>query len=441
MIKRFSCILLSIVLLMSVSCIGGTGGSPQTTMQPDETDTQETTAPTDDAQSPSGEKSYCFDFRRTAEGSLITAYTPILETDEAVYYLFDGTLYFSDKVYKEFLPLCAKPNCDHESKNCDAKIDAMNMHIWIYDRYIYYVIDNAAEGEPNEVTHPSLCRMRLDGTRHEEVMRLPEQQLDYTPQYTDWGMFFSSKYLFVTHVAYKKSAAMGGTPDTALFGIDLDTMEVKQRHGSFAPIYACGDIVYSFVPESDENDEYIVRFYEYNMQTDESRQIGTEREWFYALNECYGVKDGEILYVTADRADLSAMRLWGMNIETGEKRLLYSTDNIYGSKWHPYLDYTNGYYLKSYKGYNDGPEEETRPNWGLYVTDTSGNVVSKYLYEEMPEDFFETWFILQTESYIFAGPPGEDGGISIACSIPTWYLDKSEIAAGKPEWHRWAPED
>lgn len=444
MIKRIAYILLSLAIMIMLYACSGETAPVQTPKPADfETSSAESGKPgeTPDANKQTalpGEKSYCFDFRRTAEGSLITAYTPILETNEAVYYLFDGNLYFSDKVYKEFLPLCAKPNCDHESKNCDAKIDAMNMHIWIYDRYIYYVIDNVAEGESAEVTHPSLCRMRLDGTRHEEVMHLPEQQLDYTPEYTDWGMFFSSKYLFVTHVAYKKSVAMGGTPDTALFGIDLDTMEVKQRHGSFgSPIYACGDIVYSFVPESDENDEYIVRFYEYNMQTDESREIGTEREWFYALNECYGVKDGEILYVTADRADLSAQRLWGMDIETGEKRLIYSTDNIYGSKWHPYLDYTNGYYLKSYKGYNDGPEEETRPNWGLYVTDTDGSVVSKYLYEDMPEDFFETQFLLQTESYIFAGPPGEDGGFSIACSIPTWYLDKSEIAAGNPIWRRW----
>ncbi|MBR5947688.1 MAG: hypothetical protein IKZ82_03425 [Clostridia bacterium] len=337
------------------------------------------------------EKSYCFDFRRTAEASLMLPYTPILETDDAVYYLFEGMIYVSDKVYKEFLPLCAKPNCNHRNGNCDARADAMNMSIWIYDRYIYYIVYNVGEGEPNQVTHPSLCRMRLDGMQNEEVMRLPEKELDYTPEYTAWSFVFLNKYLFITHTAYKKSVAMGGVPDSALFMICLDTMEVRSwESGMGIPIYSSGDIVYGVGHIGGENDEYIVRFYEYNIKTEEAREIGTEREWFYALNECYGVKDGEILYVTADRADLSAMRLWGMDIETGEKRLHYSTDDIYSSKWHTYLDYTNGYYLKSYNGYNDDPEEETRPNWGLYVTDTDGSVVSKYLYEDMPEDFLET---------------------------------------------------
>ncbi len=435
------------IMIMLYACSGET--APVQTPKPAdfETSSAESGKPgeTPDANNQTalpGEKSYCFDFRRSTEGALMHPATSIFETDDSIYYLSEGMLYFSDKTYKEFFPLCAKPNCNHKNKDCDAMIDPMQNSIFIYDRYIYYFEDNVGEDDADGVSYPSLCRMRLDGSQHEEVMRLPAADFGYTPLYNSWLFIFSNKYIYINYNAREKSYSVEGDDDCTQYVLNLETMEVKTAdNGAGVPvIFGSGEMLYCLSPEQ-ENEVITWHFIEFNLETYERRVIGYEHEWLYLLNDCVGVKDGEILYVTADRADLSAMRLWGMDIETGEKRLHYSTDNIYSSKWHPYLDYTNGYYLNSYKGYNDGPEEETRPNWGLYVTDTSGNVVSKFLHEDMPEDFFETQFLLQTESYIFAGPPGEDGGFSIACSIPTWYLDKSEIAAGKPEWRRWAPED
>ena len=84
------------------------------------------------------DKRYVLDYHYGSLAALGTS-NSILETDNSVYYLYENMIYFSDKDYKDWLPLCVKPNCSHSDKDCDAYIDGAESGIWIYDQYIYYV--------------------------------------------------------------------------------------------------------------------------------------------------------------------------------------------------------------------------------------------------------------------------------------------------------------
>ncbi len=62
---------------------------------------------------------------------------------------------------KNWVYLCNKPNCKHDSFDCNAYIDTGYDVIWLYDDQIYF-------NQSNE-----LYRMNMDGSSHEKVRDLP----------------------------------------------------------------------------------------------------------------------------------------------------------------------------------------------------------------------------------------------------------------------------
>ena len=436
--KRFLILALCFLMLLPLGCVRPEGNvTPDGTASP-ASDTE--TAPTASAE----EDGYCFDYRFTTWGAIMNpGANCIVETDDCIYYLSNGTLWFSDREYKDFMPLCAKPNCDHNNPECDAKLffDEDIHGIWVYGSYIYYIDTNLAPGEEADITHPSLCRMRLDGSQHEEVMRLPEIEVDYTPEYNTWGYVFSNKYLWVTNSAWRQSAAMGGMPDSASFLIRLDTLKAEPREavGIGWPIYGIGERIYGFGNRYGENGERISAFSEYNFETGEKRIIGDAEGWVYMLEAGYGVSGNEVLYQTLDQ-ETGELTVWGMDIDAGENRQIL-TGNTSDIKWVNY-DWTTGCYFKDYRGGRDGGEQ-MRPDWGFWMTDLSGNETLVLPYDDYPEDFGDSMIFLQTDSYIFAAPSLDPDrpGYSAAFTVPTWYLDKTELGTDSFGWHKWAPED
>ena len=381
---------------------------------------------------------YCFDYRYTSIGAIISEPT-IFETDDAVYFLCRGRLYISDKQYKEFIPLCAKPNCDHDNEDCSAMLGENVTSFWIYDKYIYYIWDGLGPDESAAVTHPVLYRMGLDGYDHEKVIQLPEHQVDYTPGFCSWSYIFSNKYLFVTHSLAKTTPAMGGKLDTGSFIITLDDLNAKavDTAGLGFPVYGRGSQLFCFGTEKSGERNYVPFFSVYDFETDEFRRIGEAEGWIDVYDGGNAVAGDKVVYLDWDQQN-HIISLHAMDIETGENELL-ATGNEYKVKWLVF-DWSTQTLFRSYLGRNDGPEEETRPNWGLYVCDLNGNELVKSLYEDLPEDFFEARLTYQTDNYIFAVPPDDEGSFGTALTLPTWYIDKSEMGTENFGWRRWAPE-
>ena len=92
-------------------------------------------------------------------------------------------VYFSDKEYKEWMPLCSRPDCMHNNKDCNAVLeDCASLKMWLYGDHIYYMLN---EGESAAMV-PELWRMKLDGTDHERL-KVPKLTLDGDAEYDGYS--------------------------------------------------------------------------------------------------------------------------------------------------------------------------------------------------------------------------------------------------------------
>lgn len=393
----------------------------------------------------------CYDFHY---GTLLSVGggSNILETEDAVYYLFQDHVYYSDKTYKEFLPLCGKPNCDHRNEDCDAYL-CTKSGIWIYDGYLYYV-DAVPESDDHEVfvTEPALWRMRLDGTRHEKLLQLPVRDFGFTPFRNSWSYLFTTKYLYVSYAAYQTEMINPEASDGAgrcAYVICLDSLRVSELPSADAPdtqgfvglpLAGRGSTLYSVCSHKGGADDGRLELSVFDFETLKGRRIGTLAENFYYLEGGFLLLDHAFEYLCFDAVNMR-MSLYRMDLETGENELLREGGPS-EVKWNT-MDWANRY-LFAHRRSN----LLDRSEWGFYVFDSDLNEVDVLSYADAPEEIAKIRVFLQTDSYIFAAPEAsmdpehpEVVGIYAAFTIPTWYIDKAEIGTGTLAWHRWAPEE
>ena len=394
---------------------------------------------------------YCFNYHRCAVSANSDTY--ILETDNTIYYLSNNIMYFSDKDYKDFMPLCPKPECDHSGIDCNAYIDSIG-GFWIYDHYIYYVSYglNGRDASEVNVKEASLWRMRFDGTQHEKVFEFEAPDFGFTPMRTDWQFLFSDKYLTVYCYCRKYAADTSYGFATGL--LKLDNMEYieRERYDKYdpcehqtendlggnimfceGPLYYCLNCVYTGTSPSDRR----YRITTNNVETDEYMLIADLDELPAYLEGLFMKKDGDILYMPYLDAE-GRKSVHVVDLETGEDTVTAEgdLDTLRVSQF----DWKNGWLCGVYRDPGLDPK-----NSGFYVYDAEGHILESATCEGLPEEALYLDIFLQTDSYFFAAPlpHDEDGNVKAldASTIPTWYIDKSEIGTGSLAWRRWAPED
>lgn len=393
----------------------------------------------------------CYDFHY---GTLLSigSGNNILETEDAVYYLFQDHIYYSDKTYKEFLPLCGKPDCNHKNADCDALI-CTKSGIWIYDGYLFYV-DAVPEDDEHEVyvTEPALWRMRLDGSQHEKVMQLPIQDFGFTPLRNSWSYVFTNKYLYVACSAYQTDSVGPEASNGAArcsYVIQLDSFEVSIIPSDNAPapqsfvglpLAGRGSLLYSVRSHEDDPETGLLDLAVFDLDTLEGRSIGTLAKNFYYLEGGFLLQDHAFEYICFDAQNMR-MSLYRMDLETGENELL-SEGGVQEARWYN-MDWKNQYLFCHCRS-----SALDRSEWGFYAFDPDLSAVDTLPYTDVPEEVTTIRVFLQTDSYIFAAPEAqinpdqpEAVGIYAAFTIPTWYIDKAEIGTGTLAWHRWAPEE
>ncbi len=318
--KKTILLLCALLVLLLAAC----GKEPQTT----ETDTNGIAASSPDLISFAPE-----DWNQSSGvGSFV-------ETPEGCYYLnFVGSeddvirlLYFCPRGGDTFYPLCGKPNCQHNDKNCNAYFDGSPFGFGYYDGAIYALDYSGFESK--------LIKLNLDGTDHSVVktlddiefvtscwyhhgmffiyfegdMELPPQMREshlYVVKLSDLSVTepvqdFASKgeLLALTFYKDKVYAQFDSSPDAESNGyqwaeLDTNTWESKPLPIRAEEIYATDTTLYYYEANKDYDGETIrdgkPGFRGYDLAT------GTVQEWDFPVEDVCNVKWGNtFIYLTA----------------------------------------------------------------------------------------------------------------------------------------------
>ena len=449
--KRFLMLALCFLMLLPLGCVRPEGNvTPSGTPRPmgnTATPTVPTAAVTEE---PSG-KSYCFDRHFNATG--ISGWgTYVLETEDTVFYLCNNIMYFSDKEYKDFMPLCGRPDCKHNGRDCDAYIDAAG-GFWIYGDHIWYASYNLEGRDPDSVRlkQPSLWRMRLDGSQHKEVMDIEIPDLGFTPARTRWGFTAFDKYFCFSYTAYKYETDRDYYYSEGYITLDdLNYVENVREHRdgdyqnseadlSGSAIFSDGSLVYELncVRTGPEISDRYYRLVTWDIEKNEYTHIGTFEDQPAILEGLIMPKDGGFIYMPYLTAE-NKKSIRFLDLETGED--IATAEGDLDTLRVSQFDWKNGWLCGVYRDPGLDPK-----NSGFYVYDAEGHILEIATCEGLPEETMYLDVFLQTDSYFFAAPlpHDEDGNVKAldsASTIPTWYIDKSEIGTGNLAWHRWAPE-
>ena len=421
--KKLVVILFALLMLISQGCSKGKGG-----------------------EGASGEKDRCIDYRNIAYYFAMN----MIETDDTIYCLVEKEssgpentyqeIMFSDKSYKEWLPLCTKPNCSHRGGDCEAMADSV-AGITVYGDHIYYV--DPMKDEYGMGTNAALCKMNTDGTQHEKLLELPKCETDFVPMNKGWSGFFTGKYLVFSYDAtseiqlsddeYKLLRA------SISFVLDLETLKYKELDTSSldwdytgcAPLRGEGSEVYAISSFSEGDADHVVRM--------KLCLIDCEAASVVCLGElpedndivdcgCL-IKEGEMYFICWHQ-DVNTLEYCCMDLSSGSVTSIDEKPNT-EAPWGKIDCQTGNMYRSFKKGFSKG-------YCGFYVCGADRNVIDSISYEGWNSKDTNLIISHVTENYIFARPSLP--AVSVSGFVPTWYIDKSEIGTGNLQWHKWEPE-
>ena len=419
-------------------------------------------------------------FYRLQGGCFFSAdYRCFLETDQAVYttahkdiktdegWVKANYVLFSDKEYMDWMPLCGKPECMHDSLDCNAFFeDPGTARMWLYGEHFYYFTGTESLGMPK------LMRMKLDGSEH-EVMYKGGGVAVYPPEATSVGgsggsVEFHDKYAFVTfnfHYSYT-GLDQDLHKERRIFMFDLDdpsephelvfTDESGDTENRFCVSAGDGDTVYSVEQNSDYDEQTDVLInhnssvYKYDIAAQTrvklcdlpiiSQQC---RGWLYnGKLYCVGADEHEqdhMVYPEQGRPyveNFPGQRLMivTVDVETGEIEIV----NTAAREEAPWFCVFNGYVL--------GTVHETSVcelELGTYIYDLSGNFICRIppvegtpnvIVEYIVDDFFfgvqgvVSFMVDKNDEKIF--DHNETHG-------PGWYFAADMIGKEDIAWQRW----
>lgn len=464
MLKRIAALMLLPLFLLPLGCAKNSGQSgeaehgaqAEATIRPSETDASEPTALPE--QTARAEREYCIDMR----------YGKMLETDSMLFCSYGNVLYFTDKEYKDWMPLCPRPDCKHDTEDCSACMKGC-AGPWVYGHWLYfvkdafYVEDEAGEGAERRYTEAELWRMRFDGTAHEKVcgLPIPEPQTFEKAFENSWLAAWQGRYLIIKYTAYKDTRH--NVKESFAYVMALDTLEtVEVEYFDFPTddptgvlLYGEGDNVYvfhSYYPcEVTENTTLADRRYFLsllNCAAGEQRFVGPLEQNAFITEGGLAFADGKFTYCVWPGADI--VSYYSLDLATGEGEFLheYRTNAPYPHNY----DYKSGLWYCWYVQHRQEYLEETMPIWGLYLYDRDLEPVESRLLSDMNADDFDDvqWIMCwsQSDDYIFGCGPvievdkqtGEEyktwpmGG-----SVPDRYISKADIGTDGLMWRKWEP--
>lgn len=218
--------------------------------------------------------------------------------------VYDQQLMFYDKKSKKSVPLCGKPNCSHNNKDCNAFLDGIEK-VFYYDDSVY-VIASSKE----EVTTFVLYKLSKDGSTREVVTKL----FSYDDE--DGGISLE----FVIHRGYAymvKNWSSSGNKErtTKLESFSLDDPEKKitifenKCVNSYIYIeYISGNHIYvlSNVNKGEASSGKPTQYSQIDVNTKESKKLDIPNQGVF-----YGEHNQLIYYFSNDMKTLCSMKMDG----------------------------------------------------------------------------------------------------------------------------------
>ena len=400
MIKRITAILLTVLLTMSfLSCAAPKEGSDPA---PTGAGSSETEAAGD---------TFIVRDRQCTFADMITC--PVFESGDTIYFSTGSAnnkkIYFTDKEYKEWMPLCFKPECSHRGLDCNAHLEGDDQRtIWPYGDHIYYVVQGTN-------TSPQLWRMKLDGSDHERLLLFNyTKEVNIYDEYT-WDFSFHNKYVYAWLSASNEELLKTERGfETMIFVVDLsrDKLEAELTGLQWEvglPVCGCGDTVYCI---NSVNNNSITKVDLAHGKAEKLCELPDYPDAGLVLKgdriySAFYKQDKLFAYIDVNTGELT-------EICPLERNMRYS--------------FTDDYLI--------GSGSDTSKGEGTLIYDYEGNLIRHIPYETYNENVSANYCV---GNYVF----GYDfNDITYNGMVPPqWYLDLSELGSDDMTWHKWAPEE
>ncbi|MFA5341523.1 MAG: hypothetical protein WC332_07085 [Clostridia bacterium] len=319
-----------------------------------------------------------------------------LETPYGMYHLdTDKYIYYSKNGNTKYIKLCNKPDCNHETADCNAYIGGYYMGY--YEDKIYYVSGS------------SLNCMDMDGGNHMRIKTL------YTSPDSNFGYFHNGYFYYVI--------TKGGTVGSP-GNVDNNLYRVKIDNNSKPEIIVTDDIIlniHMFIVLDDTIYLYIYNYndwgcslYLYSAKTGTLSKITDYWSGFGAsffdedYGYCYRPNEGIYKYNVAT------------NEITLEKEIKFDNHGDCAVKFLP--DYI---YLMHFTS------EDRRVNYAknqvLYIYDWYYNLVDSIVFDKVPDTEYGGYLTYLDDYIVFSSDYHYE---------PDYYIDKSEIGTGSLVFHK-----
>ena len=335
-------------------------------------------------------------------------------------------IYISDIVNKEWMPLCGRPDCMHNDKDCSAFLEFEPLSaMWPYGDHIYYITQDFLADNDD----PFLWRMGLDGYDHERLLEITPPDTETRYSY-EWDWVFFGKYAVITYMTDNENET---SPNRYTFVIDVSAKKPEQKLFEtgealpyYSPIIGEGDVLYSVdrdtktLCRTDFREQTLERICELPIIPTGGVIRGTELILCTRAFDAYTVEIvGGEQQAVLKHYDSGIVRV---DLETGEVTVVKNSSE-------------NGLWGKAYDNYiigggvwNNG-ETERR---GTFIYDLSGKLLQEVQYPDT-ETIIEIRYIIDNYVFGFDKASGTN-------SLPMWYLDLNDIGTDNLMWRRWEPE-
>jgi len=317
-----------------------------------------------------------------------------LETPYGAYYCsFDGYLYYSEKGNTKYIRLCNKPDCNHNSMDCNAYISRSAIGIGYYDNKIYYAVWN------------NIYCMDMDGSNHKRVKTL------YEVYDSNFGFFHNGYFYYVI----TKGGCLG-----AIGNDDNNLYRAKVDDDSKPEIVLTNDAILKIsLFMIDDDNIYIIANIPDNSKFVSLYSYSTISKSWSELSDAFGGPSAYYIIDDTGYCYINNKGFYEIDIDTKEmkqmKALEFENEGICSALY--YLDYI---YLIHYTN-----EPFNFLNQILYIYDWDYNLIDSVEFDKV---------------YGTGGFVGDVDGYIIFTSNfdvkPEYYIDKSEIGTGNLMFHK-----
>lgn len=341
----------------------------------------------------------------------------VFDTESSVYYLCredneQEVIYISDKEYKDWMPLCGRPNCMHDDENCDAWLEGSTLgcKIWPFDEHIYYLIDNNKQSD----SVYELWRMKLDGTEHEMALECRNLSAHDDPSARMTSWFFHGRYAILTFSEMSEDSVERSCSVIDLSKKPLEQVPLDLPIWAFKIYAGDGDIVYGVDPMENNS------LYSIDLLSQTTRKL-CELPFYPDFSGCQLIDS--VLYFSG-------------GIETG---MLASFDTVTEKLTVFENTLPVGYWYTMHAGFiiaTDVPLEGEKR--GTMIYDLEGNLIRAIPYSEYGTDIM----VSRAAGNLIFGADCSNGDLSEISynSPPEYYIDLSQIGAEGFGWMKWGSE-